>query len=81
MDDVPVSREVLGEKMASPHDHLGEVIRRRTGEVSWEILDRESRLTVVGGLPDREEALRNVRGWERLSQREEGGLEGRLTVH
>ncbi|MEA2625840.1 MAG: hypothetical protein QOD06_1885 [Candidatus Binatota bacterium] len=48
MDDVPVSREVLGEKMASPHDHLGEVIRRRTGEVSWEILDRESRLTVVG---------------------------------
>ena len=67
--------------MASPNYHLREVVRRHTGEASWEVLDRESGLTVVGGLSDREEALRIVRGLERLSQRKEGGLEGHVTVH
>src|SRR2546429_392591 len=46
------------------------------------ILGLESRryppggLTVVGGLADRQEALRVIRGWERLSLKLDGGLAG-----
>ncbi|MGH7856729.1 MAG: hypothetical protein ACREQY_05305 [Candidatus Binatia bacterium] len=76
-----IGREVLHEEQASPNYRMREVRRRSTGEVSWEVLEAESGLTVVGGLGDREEALRIVRGWERLSQRIEGGLAGHLLVN
>jgi len=36
---------------------------------------------VVAGLPTREEALRIIRGWERLSQKLEGGLDGHVLVN
>jgi len=71
-----IGREVLFEEEASANYRLREVKHRRSGEVRWEVLDATSGLTVVGGLADRQEALRVVRGWERLSLRLEGGLAG-----
>lgn len=76
-----IGRNILHEEEVSPNYRLRQVERRRTGEVSWEVLEASSGLTVVGGLADREEALRMVRGWERLSQKREGGLAGHILVH
>lgn len=76
-----IGREVLFEEDASPNYRLREVQRRRTGEVTWEVVDAASGLPVATGLLNREEALRIVRGWERLSQKLEGGLEGHVLVH
>ena len=76
-----IGREVLFEEEASPNYRLREVRQRRTGERSWEVLEAASGLTVVGGLADRQEALRIIRGWERLSQKREGGLSGHVLVH
>jgi hypothetical protein len=77
----PIGREVLSREEASPNYVLRCVRRRRTGEVQWEILDRSSGLIVASGIAARLEALRIVRGWERLSQRLEGGLDGHVLVH
>jgi hypothetical protein len=76
-----IGRKVLFAERASPNYHLRHVALRRTGEESWEIVDAGSGSTVVAGLRDREEALRIVRGWERLSQNREGGLPGHILVH
>ena len=76
-----IGREVLFEEEASANYRLREVRQRRTGERSWEVLEAASGLTVVGGLADRQEALRIIRGWERLSQKREGGLPGHVLVH
>lgn len=76
-----IGREILVEEEASPNYRLRQVRRRRTGEVSWEVLDGASGHTVVGGLATRDEALRIVRGWERLSQKIEGGLEGHILIN
>ena len=76
-----IGRRILHEEEASPNYRLCQVERRRTGEVSWEVLEASTGLTIVGGLSDRQEALRMVRGWERLSQKKEGGLEGHILVH
>lgn len=76
-----IGRETLFEEEASPNYRLREVQRRRTGEVTWEVVEATSGLAVATGLATREEALRIVRGWERLSQKLEGGLEGHVLVH
>jgi len=76
-----IGREILFEEQASPNYLLREVQRRRNGETSWEVLEASSGLTVATGLRDRDEALRVIRGWERLSQKLEGGLEGHVLVH
>lgn len=76
-----IGREILAEEEASPNYGLRRVRWRRTGDVSWEVVAAESGETVVSGLADREEALRFVRGWERLSQRLDGGLPGHKLVH
>jgi hypothetical protein len=76
-----IGREILFEEQASANYRLREVQRRRTGEVTWEVVDADSGLAVATGIVDREEALRVVRGWERLSQRLEGGLAGHVLVH
>lgn len=76
-----VGREVLHEEQASANYLMREVKRHRTGEVSWEVLEASSGLSVATGLASREEALRIVRGWERLSQRLEGGLEGHILLN
>jgi hypothetical protein len=76
-----IGRRVLHEEEASPNYRIRQVEQRRTGEVSWEVLEADTSLTVAGGLADREEALRIVRGWERLSQKKEGGLAGHILVH
>ncbi len=76
-----IGRDVLQEEQASPNYRMREVQRRRTGEVSWEVVEAESGLAVATGLASREEALRIVRGWERLSQKLEGGLAGHILVH
>ena len=76
-----IGREVLFEEEASANYRLREVRQRRTGERSWEVLEAASGLTVVGGLADRQETLRIIRGWERLSQKREGGLPGHVLVH
>jgi hypothetical protein len=76
-----IGREVLFEEDASPNYRLREVQRRRTGEVTWEVVDAASGVAVATGLANRDEALRIVRGWERLSQKLEGGLEGHVLVH
>ncbi|MBI2962308.1 MAG: hypothetical protein HYY35_01010 [Deltaproteobacteria bacterium] len=76
-----IGREILFDEEASPNYRLREVKRRRTAETSWEVVEAASETTVVGGLADREEALRIVRAWERLSQRLEGGLAGHVLVH
>jgi hypothetical protein len=76
-----IGREILQEEEASANYRLREVRQLRTGQVSWEVLEASSGLTVVGGLSDRQEALRVVRGWERLSLRLEGGLAGHVLLH
>ena len=76
-----IGRNVLHEEEASPNYQLRQVERRRTGEVSWEVLEATTGLTVACGLADREEALRIVRGWERLNQKRAGGLAGHIRVH
>jgi hypothetical protein len=76
-----IGREVLSEEEASPNYRLRQVQRRRTGEVSWEVVESASGTAVATGLADREEALRVVRGWERLSQRLEGGLPDHILVN
>ncbi len=76
-----IGREILQEEEASANYRLREVRQRRTGQVSWEVLEASSGLTVVGGLSDRQEALRVIRGWERLSLRLEGGLAGHVLLH
>jgi hypothetical protein len=76
-----IGREILKEEVASPNYVMRQVLWRRTGEVSWELASADTGDTVASGLADREEALRLVRGWERLSQRLEGGLPGHKLVH
>jgi hypothetical protein len=76
-----IGRKVLSDEEASPNYRLRQVQRRRTGEVSWEVIEAASGKAVATGLTDRDEALRIVRGWERLSQRIEGGLPGHVLVH
>ena len=76
-----IGREVLFEEDASPNYRLREVRHRRTGHVSWEVTEASTGMTVAGGFVDRQEALRVVRAWERLSQRLEGGLAGHILVH
>ncbi len=76
-----IGREILSEEEASPNYRMREVRRRRTGEVSWEVIEKASTAPVATGLPNRDEALRIIRGWERLSQKIEGGLEGHVLVH
>ena len=78
---VVIGREILSQEEASANYLLRCVRRRRTGEVSWEVVDRGSGVAVAVGILGREEAVRIVRGWERLSQRIEGGLEGHVLVH
>ena len=76
-----IGREILFEEQASANYRLCQVRRRRTGEESWEVVDANSGVAVATGIADREEALRVVRGWERLSQKLEGGLAGHVLVH
>jgi hypothetical protein len=76
-----IGREVVVEEEASANYRLRQVQRRRTGEVTWEVVDANSGVTVATGIVNREEAVRVVRGWERLSQRLEGGLAGHVLVH
>ena len=76
-----IGRQVLSQERASPNYCLRQVKKRRTGETSWEIVDAATGVTVLAGLVGRDEALRAVRGWERLSQRTEGGLAGHVLVH
>jgi hypothetical protein len=76
-----IGREILFEEEASANYRLREVRHRRSGEVSWEVVDANSGIVVATGIGNREEALRVVRGWERLSQRLEGGLAGHVLVH
>ena len=76
-----IGRDILFEEEASPNYRLREVRQRRTSAVTWEVVEAASGLAVATGLANREEALRIVRGWERLSQKIEGGLEGHVLVH
>ncbi len=76
-----IGREILAEEDASPNYRMRQVRRRRTGDVSWEVIETASGLPVATGLTDREEALRIVRGWERLSMRLEGGLPGHVLLN
>lgn len=76
-----IGREILSEIEASPNYRLREVRWRRTEDISWEVVDAASGQTVVGGLFSRDEALRIIRSWERLSQKREGGLPGHVLVH
>src|SRR5262249_3128678 len=76
-----IGREILFEEQASANYRMRQVQRRRTGEVMWEVIDGASGTTVATGLANRDEALRIIRGWERLSQLLEGGLQGHVLVH
>jgi len=76
-----IGREILLEEQASANYRLRHVRWRRTGEESWEVIDAGSGAMVVGGLADREEALRVVKAWERLSLREDGGLPGHVLLN
>ncbi|MBP1685515.1 MAG: hypothetical protein H6Q33_1658 [Deltaproteobacteria bacterium] len=76
-----IGRQILEDEEASPNYRIRQVQHRRTGEVSWEVVESASGVAVATGLADRDEALRVVRGWERLSQRLDGGLPGHVLVH
>jgi hypothetical protein len=76
-----IGRYVIAVERASANYCMRQVRRRRNGEVSWEVVDRGSGVIVAAGLDTRDEALRLVRSYERLSQQLEGGLEGHILVH
>lgn len=76
-----IGRQILQDEEASPNYRVRQVQQRRTGEVTWEVVESASGVAVATGLADRDEALRVVRGWERLSQRLDGGLSGHVLVH
>jgi hypothetical protein len=76
-----IGRRILLEEEASANYVLRKVSRRRTGEITWEVIDAASGTAVATGLLDREEALRLVRGWERLNGIIEGGLPGHRLPH
>jgi len=76
-----IGRKILQEQQASANYNLRQVERRRTGEISWEVVEASSGTAVVTGLASRDEALRTIRGWEHLSQKLEGGLPGHVLVH
>jgi hypothetical protein len=76
-----IGRTVLAAERASANYFLRQVRRRRTGEVTWEVIDAGSGVTVAAGFESRDEAVRVVRAWERLSQELEDGLEGHVRVH
>ena len=76
-----IGRDILFDKAASPNYRMRQVQQRRTGEVTWEVVEASTGVAVATGLANRDEALRIVRGWERLSQKIEGGLEGHVLVH
>ncbi len=78
---VTIGREILIDEEASPNYRMRAVRLRRTGAVSWEVVEAAGGKLVASGLSTREEALRLIRGWERLSQRIEGGLPDHLLVH
>jgi len=73
-----IGRETLHDEEASANYRLRQVQQRRTGEVSWEVVETASGVAVATGLASREEALRIVCGWERLNQCIEGGLAGHI---
>jgi hypothetical protein len=73
-----IGRRILQEEQASANYRLRKVQRRRTGEVSWEVVESATRVVVASGLGSRDEALRIVRGWERLNLEVEGGLDGHI---
>ena len=76
-----IGREILHDEEASPNYRLHEVRGRRNGDVTWEVIEAASRHTVAAGLATRDEALRIIRAWERLSQKLEGGLDGHVLVN
>ncbi len=76
-----IGREVLRDEEVSANYRMREVRQRRTGAVTWEVIEAESGRAVVVGLGSRDEAVRVIRGWERLSLRLSGGLEGHRLVH
>ncbi|GIW45339.1 MAG: hypothetical protein KatS3mg077_2621 [Candidatus Binatia bacterium] len=76
-----VGREILREEQASPNYRMRLIRWRRTAEEWWEVVDAHTQVVVASGLDQREEALRIVRGWERLSQKIPGGLEGHIVPH
>ncbi|MBI3782004.1 MAG: hypothetical protein HY270_01245 [Deltaproteobacteria bacterium] len=76
-----IGREILSDEEASANYRMREVRLRHSGEVSWEVVDANTGVCVATGLSNREEAIRVVRGWERLSQKIEGGLSGHILLH
>lgn len=80
-DHTPIGRDILGEEQASANYRLRQVQQRRTSDITWEVIEASSGAAVATGLASRDEALRIVRGWERLSQKLEGGLAGHVLVH
>ncbi|HVM95387.1 MAG TPA: hypothetical protein VMT89_03310 [Candidatus Acidoferrales bacterium] len=76
-----IGREILSDEEASANYRMREVRTRHNGEVSWEVVDANSGSLVATGLANRDEALRFVRGWERLSQKLEGGLSGHILLN
>ena len=78
---LPIGRRVLRCERASANYRLRLVKRRRTGEETWEVLEAATGSTVAVGLVDRDEALRMVKGFERLSQERDEGLPDHIQVH
>jgi hypothetical protein len=76
-----IGRVTLSNEEVSPNYRVHEVRKRGTGAVSWEVFDAATQRPVATGLHGRDEALRYVRGLERLNQRLEGGLEGHILPH
>ena len=81
MDEVLIGREILLEEQASPNYRYRQVRWRRTGEVRWEVLDGSSNHPVLTDLADRDEALRVVRGLERVGQQLEQAFPGHVLIH
>ena len=76
-----IGRITVCAERASANYWLRCVRSRRTGEQSWEIIDGNG-AAVATGLMDRDEALRQVKAWERLGLRIDGGIDGHVvTVH
>ncbi len=76
-----IGKRDLHRERASANYFLRQVERRSSSEVSWEIVEADTGLTVLSGIADREEALRVIKAWEALSRKREKPLQNHRFVH
>ncbi len=66
-----IGREILTEEPLSSNYSIRSVRRRRTGQVTWEVIDAQTGRVIAAELLDAEEARRIVYGFEGMERKGE----------